>query len=390
MLKLKFNWRDIIAAPRLALSLQRLWIQLIGMSVGYIIYVALSYLGLVLAGYDLKLAWSQFGLLPCLFTMGDNFAWFSWLLAGLGSLLLFLAYLVTNTAVSRAVYMTMKGNSFYSWKQAFKFSFRKIFSIILAPLALLTLIGLFVLGALVIGLLGKIPFIGEIGVSFFTVIWLFGSLLIFFLALVTIVALLLVPSIIATTDEDAFEAIFQAFSVAWSQPWRFLFYEGVVALLAILALGVFAFFIKESVLIMNGLLSAFMGADFVNLANNGQAMLQSWTLPAQNIIESVYRNLSEFLFFTRQFIIIPFADLSISVILSSYFYALALLFAGGWVMSYGISTFTAGTTISFLVLKYKKDEENLLERQDREEESDEGGNADVATASENEEPQQQE
>ena len=40
-------------------------------------------------------------------------------------------------------------------------------------------------------------------------------------------------------------------------------------------------------------------------------------------------------------------------------------------ISYGISTFTAGTTLSFLVLKFKKDEENLLERQDAEEEIEE-------------------
>ncbi|MBN1560924.1 hypothetical protein JW998_11780 [candidate division KSB1 bacterium] len=390
MRKLRFNWRDIIAAPRLALGLQRMWIQLIGLSVGYIFYVALSYLALVLAGYDLKLSWSQFGLLPCLFTMGDSYPWFSWLLSGLGSFLLLLAYLVTNTAVSRAVYMAMKGNAFYSWKQAFRFSLHKFFSIVLTPLALLILIGLLVLGALVVGLLGKIPVIGEIGVSFFTVIWVLGSLLILFLLLVTIVAITLVPSIIATTDEDAFEAIFQAFSVAWTQPWRFLFYEGIVALLAFLALGVLAFFIKESVVIMNALLSAFMGADFANLANNGQALLQGWTLPAQSVIESVYRNFSEFLFFSRQFVIIPFGDLPASVVLSSYFYALALLFVGGWVISYGISTFTAGTTISFLVLRYRKDEENLLERQDLEEESGESDDVEVAVAGEDEAQQKEE
>ncbi|MBN1465022.1 hypothetical protein JXA02_04625 [candidate division KSB1 bacterium] len=385
MRKLKFNWRDVIAAPRLALSLQRMWIQLIGLAAGYIVYVALSYLGLVLAGHDLKLASSQFGLLPCVFTMGDRLPWFSWLLTGIGTLFLFLAHLVTSTAVARAVYMTMKGNSFYTWRQAFKFSFRKIFSIVFTPLALIILVGLVVLGALVIGLLGKIPFVGEIGVSLFTVIWLLGSLLIFFLTLVTAVAILLVPSILATTDEDAFEAIFQAFSIAWSQPWRFLFYQGVVVLLSFFALGVLAFFIKESVMIMNALLSAFMGADYANLANNGQALLQSWTLPMQNTIESIYREFADLVFFRRQFVSIPAADLSASVILSAYFYAASLLFIGGWVISYGISTFTAGTTLSFLVLKYRKDEENLLERQDLEEESEESDDADTVTEPEGEE-----
>jgi len=371
MFKLNFDWRGVLAAPRFALSPQRTWIQLIGLSVGYIVYLSLTYLSLIIAGYDLKVAWSQFGLLPCLFAVGDSFPWTSWLLSGIASLFFFLTFLITNTAVSRAIYMTSKGNSFYNWKEAFAFAFRKIYSIIFTPVALLLLIGLLVLGSLVVGLLGKIPFVGEIGVSLFTIVWILLALLIFFFAIVTVVATILVPSIIATTDEDAFEAIFQSFSVAWSQPWRFLFYEGLSVVLSFVALGGLAFFIKESVMIMNGLLGSFMGADYVNLANNGQALLQGWTLPAQNIIESLYRNLSDLVFFTRQFVAIPFADLPMSVVISSYLYALSLLFVGGWVISYAVSVFTAGTTLSFLILKYKKDDEDLLERQDLEEEIEE-------------------
>ena len=51
MLKLGFNWRDILLAPRLALSLQRMWIQLVGLSFGLFFYLVLSYLGLIAAGY---------------------------------------------------------------------------------------------------------------------------------------------------------------------------------------------------------------------------------------------------------------------------------------------------------------------------------------------------
>ncbi|MBN1479560.1 hypothetical protein EH223_16695 [candidate division KSB1 bacterium] len=368
MLKLKFDWRDVVRAPRLALSLQRMWIQLVGMSVGYLVYLALSYLSLIVAGYEFKVAWSQFGLLPCLFGIGDSFPWISWLLFGLGSLFFFVTFLVTNTAVSRAVYMTSKGNSFYSWREAFAFSFRKLGSVVLAPLALLLLIGLLILGAAVVGLLGKIPFVGEIGVSLFTLVWILSALLIFFLVLVTFVTVILVPSIIATTDEDAFEAIFQSFSIAWSQPWRFLFYEVVTVVASFLALAGLAFFIKEAVFILNALLGSFMGADFINLANNGQALLQSWILLAENVFQRLYGDYVSYFFFSKQFVPIPGAELPISVTISSYIYALNLLFIGGWVISYAISTFTAGTTISFLVLKYKKDEENLLERQDNEEE----------------------
>ena len=39
-----FNYRDILRAPRLALSLQKMWIQLVGLGVGYGIYLFLTYL----------------------------------------------------------------------------------------------------------------------------------------------------------------------------------------------------------------------------------------------------------------------------------------------------------------------------------------------------------
>lgn len=368
MLQLKFDWRDVLSAPRLALSLQRMWIQLVGMTAGFIVYLVLSYLSLIVAGYELKTAWSQFGLLPCLFGIGDTFPWLSWLIAGIGSLFLFFAYLITNTAVARAVYMSAKGNSFYSWREAFAFAFRKVLSILLTPVALLILIGLLVLGALIIGLLGKIPFVGEIGVSLFTVFWLLGSLVIFFLAIVFVVALLLMPSIIATTDEDAFEAIFQSMSIVWRQPWRLIFYQAINVVMSVVAFAVLAFFVKEAVVIMNSLLSSFMGADYINLANNGQALLQGWVLLAQNIFDRIYQGYASVFFFSKQFVAIPAADLPVSVRIASYLFALNLLFVGGWVLSYGISSFTAGTTVSFIVLKYKKEEENLLDRHDKEEE----------------------
>jgi hypothetical protein len=371
MLKLKFDWRDILRAPRIAFSLQRMWIQLVGLMVGLFFYLFFTYGSLVAAGFPLKTAWAQYGLLPCLFSVGDTVPVYSWILYGIGSLILLFAIMIANTAAARAIYMTSKGNSFYSWKESYAFAFRKAASIILTPVSLLVIIGLMVLGTLVVGLLGKIPFIGELGVSIFIPVWLIGALILFFFALVAVVATVLVPTILATTDEDAFEAVFQSFSICWGRPCRFIFYEALTIVLTFVAMGVFAFFIKEAVLIMNGLFSIFMGSDFVNLANNGQAHLQSWTLPAQGIIEKLCGPFTGMIYFAREFVFIPVKDLPISVVISSYFYALSLLFIGGWVLSYGFATFSAGNTLLFMAIKKHKDDENLLERQDAEEETEE-------------------
>jgi len=370
MLKLRFNYRDLFNAPRLAFSIQRIWIQFIGLVIGYAGYLVLTYLSYFLNNYNFEIVWKKYGLLPCLFASGEVFPWYSWVLFAIGTVFLFFTYLVTNTAVARAVYMTSKGNHFYSWKEAFAFAFRKIWSVLLTPISIVILIGLMILGSFIIGLLGKIPYIGEIGLSLFTIFWFIGALIIFFFAIVVLVSILLVPGIIATTDEDAFEAVFQVFSVTWGQPCRLIFYQLISILLAIVSFIVFAIAVKQAITIMNVLFINFMGSDFVNLCNNGHAMIQNWTFMLQGLIDSAFNGISPYIYFSHNYSLIPTADLNITVIISSYIYAISLLIIGGWVVSYGLSTFTTGNTLLYLVVRKFKDQENLLERKDSEEEDE--------------------
>lgn len=372
MLKLGFDVRDILKGPRLAFSLQRIWIQFVGMTMGYFAYLFFNYAAYLAAGFDLSATWERYGLLPCLVAGGESVPWYSQLLFGLGSLFLAIAYLISNTAVARAAYMLAKGYHFYTWRESFKFAFRKAVSVIFTPLSLGIVIALMVLGWLALGLLGRIPVVGELGISLLTPIWLFGALLLLFIAIVAVVSFLLVPSIIATTDDDAFEAVFQSFSLTWNQPIRLLLYQIVSLVLSAVSLGVLALFVKRSVMILNGLLGGFMGSDYINLANNGQALLQSWLLMGQNIVESIFRfGTAPLIYFKHEFIMIPASELSFSVTISGYLYALGLLFIAGWVLAYGLSTFTTCTMMSYLVLRKNKDNENLLERKDKEEEQEE-------------------
>jgi adenylate kinase len=50
--------------------------------------------------------------------------------------------------------------------------------------------------------------------------------------------------------------------------------------------------------------------------------------------------------------------------------AVFLVFIGGYLISYPIAIFNSGNSIIFLILKKIKDDENLLERKDREEEDE--------------------
>ena len=371
MTKLNANFIDIFKAPRIALSLQKMWIQFIGLFWGYLGYALFIYLGYLTSGFNVSQTWQKYGLLICPFSGGESFAWHSWILFTIGIVILFFVYLISSTAVARSAYMSTKGNAFYSWKEAFAFARKKAVSIVMTPISLLMLVGLIVLGLFFVGLLGKVPFVGELGVGLFTIIWFLAALVIIFFAMVSWVAFLFVPSIIATTDEDAFEAVFQSFSILWNQPVRMIGYLIQNIVVSLMAVFVFAAILKKAIIVMNGLLSAFVGADFINLANNGQSMVQSWLLYGQQLVESLLQQHSGFVYFSNEFILIPTATLSSSVVLASYFYASSLLFIAAWVLSYLLSSFTAGNMLSYLVIRQIKDGENLLERIDREEEEEE-------------------
>ncbi len=370
MLSLRFDFRDLFKAPRIALSMQRLWIQFLGMGIGYVGYLILSYLGFLLNGMDLSVVWSQFGLLPCSFACGHSMIWYSWIVMILSHLFLLIAYLVTATAVSRAAYMVSKGNHFYTWREAFSFSVRKIWSVLLTPVSLAVLIGLMFLGGAVVGLLGKIPYIGELGISLFTIIWFVAALFILFFAIILAVSILLTPAILATTDEDAFEAIFQTFSLVWSQPVRLIVYEAIVGALSIIAVGVFALFVKQAVVLMNWMFASVMGSDFIHLAQNGQTTLQAWLILGRDLLEPIFGEFTSMIYFSRM---IPGLDpetLPITVVIASYIYALSLLALAGWVLAYGLSTFAVGNTLLYTVIRNIKDDDNILERKDAEEEDE--------------------
>lgn len=371
MLTLKFDLRDLVRAPRLALSLQRMWIMLVGLGISWLIYLLFTYLALLSAGGALSDLWHRFGLLPVLSGLG-GVPWYSWGLHLVGAAAALAMLLMAQTALARAIYMAAKGEHFYSVKQAFAFARRKFGAVLMTPLALGALLLLLVAGSFAIGLLGRIPWAGELGVALFTPIWFVLALVLIFLGIVFCVSLFLAPAIVATTDEDAFEAIFQLFGLTWRQPWRLLLYGGVTWLLAVGALGLFAAFCKEGVVITNHLLALFMGSNFSDLANNGQALVQAWSATAEEALFWLFRGFTPYLFFTQEFYYLPLRELARpSVAIAGYFYAFGLLLLAGWIVAYGFATLNAGAVLSYLSLRWRKDGVNLLERKDKEEESEE-------------------
>jgi hypothetical protein len=377
MTELKFNAEDLFRSNRIALSIQRIWLQFIGLVVGYLGYYGFTVASFLMAGYSYSQVASEFGLFPCLFAVKVNPPLISKIVFGCGCFYLTVVFLVGNIAVSRATFMAMKGRSFYTWREALVFALRKSGSAVLTPLGIAVIIMVFILSACLFGLFGRMPYVGELGISFFALIWMIAALLMVFFLIVAAASVLLAPAILATTNEDAFEAIFQSFSTIWSQPWRVVFYESIVCGLSAVGFVILAILVKSSFLVMNFLFLFSMGDKFERLAAQGQFLLHSWTAPLDAAAQKLFGDFARHFYFTRDFAAL---QLPLTEQVSAYFFAINALIVAGLVFSYLLATFNTGNTIMFLILRKVRDGENLLTRQEPENSADGDASA-IAEAS---------
>ena len=375
MVEMRFDYRDLFRSTRVAFSLQRIWVQFIGLFFGYIGYAVFAYLSLFSTGEEsIAKFWESHHLLPCVFG-AENMHWYSWVLFGIGVFILVFFWLVSATGVARATYMHLKGNTFYTWKEAFNFALKsKSGSLIATPVTILVIAVFTGLGGVFMGLLGRIPYVGELGISLFSVIWFMASLFLVFVLLALAVSLLLIPAILATTDDDAFEGIFQSFSILYSQPWRLIIYKALVGFFTVLGFAVFAFFAKISWVVMSRILMLGMGEKYENLSFNATYLFKKALEPAVTWLQNIQSDggciaCTIDLFMFRK--LPESVTLSGTEVVSSYILAFFMVIICGFVLSYALSIYNVGCTYIFLILKKKKDDENLLERKDREEEEEE-------------------
>ncbi len=362
MKALHFNFKDLFRAARIAFSFQRIWVNGIGLLVGYLIFLVVSYLGLLISGYNFSYLWGKFGLLPCAFALGAP--WYSQAIYILGLLFFLAIVFLTNTAVARIVYMVLRDELFYTWTQAYKFAFRKWVSVLGAMLTFIFIIVLFVVGALVMGLLGRIPIIGELGTAVMIIPYIFASLILFFVVIVFGVGTILIPAIIATSDEDALGGVFQSFSITFNQPWRLFIYSTLVAILEVVGMFLFAVALKVSYRIFIGLFSIGMGEKFVQIKSQALHLLDRAVPVLYGWLQALPGDIGKYVYFTTPHPAI--ANLPVTYDIAAYIFAIFFLLIGGAVLAYGEATGNAGMTLIYIILYKLHENENLLEREDEE------------------------
>ncbi len=367
MKELHFDFRDLFRAPRIALSLQRIWINGLGLLVAYLFYLIISYLSLAISGYNLSDIWFQYGLLPCAFS--KDLPWYGSVVNYLGILITIAIIFMTNIAVSRVVYMTLRDELFYTWSQGFKFAIHKWVSILGAYLTLIFMIAFMIVAAIVIGFIGRIPFVGEIGTALFTVPFIFGAILLLFTIIVFGAGIFFIPAIIAVSDEDALGGVFQSFSITFNQWWRLIIYGAIVAILEIAAFVILAGVIKISFLTFTTIFSWGMGDKILEFSHYSLHLFDQ-SVPAMfGWMHALPAHLGDWIYLTDHHL--PLGSISAGNTIAAYIMTIFLLFISGAVLAYGEATGNAGLVLTYIIIFKKHEGESLLEREDEELKEDE-------------------
>ena len=359
-MKLHFDVRDIFRAPRLALGGKKIWILLQANLVGYVAYFVITHLSFLLNGWSMGEVWSQYGLYPCL--IGNDYGSVALVVWLLGCLAWIVAILLGATAVARVTYKQLKGDEFYSSGDAWKFVKKHWHAPLFTHLSIAVIVLFFVVIAAVFALIGKIPYLGELFFGIPYLLWFFGSVFVAYTIVVLVVSIFFTHAVVGTMEEDTMGAVFQNYSITWSQPWRTLLYLPLLYALVYAGVTIFSSFLCMGY----GLINIVFGHD--SLMGSKLGRMVSWA--SDKVLEPI-SPITEFLTFDGVLSTVYLPDASGALGPMEYFGAVfiatSLFLIVGTVLSYGLSVEIVAQTIAVIIFRMKTDEENLLERKDEEE-----------------------
>jgi Sec-independent protein translocase protein TatA len=330
---------------------KKIGISFCGLIIAYLGYAILTYVALLAGGERFGAIWGTFGLYP--WVCGSGVPWYTVLIYVVGILFAVVVLFQHASAVAKITYRQLKGDDFYSMGDARKYVKKNWKATISSPLALLGMMAFLVLCGALIGLLARIPYVGELGFSLGLPLIFAVALFAVFLWVVFIVSLALAPAIVGITGEDTLETVIQVFSTVWSQPWRLVLYEALLKIYAVLGTAILAIFSFKAARLIHWACGLWMGEKMDSIIQVAVRLLPTQCPVAGGLIGDT-----------------P-AGVGGTLLVSGWIAGIMMILVVFFVLSYSFSICCAGQTLIYLILRQKKDDENLLEKKDQEEEEEE-------------------
>ncbi|MFH2055721.1 MAG: hypothetical protein ABIJ61_07170, partial [bacterium] len=351
-----YRYWDILKAPRIALSGKNLLAQGRSLLFGYLGYLILTYVALLVDGVNFDYAWTNFGLFPICSL--DLYTWYAKAIWVLG-VIIFAAFAYLGAlVVARLAFEELKGNYFFPLKQACKESRPNLRVFIVALLVLALMIVVLGLLQAVVGLVALIPTVGEIIYAVIYALPIFlWSLFIVFVAFGLSTAFLTLPAIITLSEKESFGASFYVFNVIWTQPLRWFSLTGISFLLAKVGTFVLAYFFMRALQLSNWAVGLFAGDKMNEIIAAGNGMIARHT-EALGFLTHISPGCPVGFNWLGSF---GYAEPTGSGAVAAFIIYIVLLLLGFVVLSFGINIITAGQVITNLLIRYVEDDEKLTE-----------------------------
>ena len=362
--ELRYDFWDILKAPRMALSGKCLLAQAQPLALGYVAYFVFAYLSLLIDGQQLSLVLSHFGLFP-IFALGLEH-WYSWAIWIVGIIAFVVMYDYGNLTVAKLGFEHLRGNHFFSRRDAAKDARSNLMPMWVSGGLVVLLIVVLTLVQGVVSLVSLVPGIGEILYAVLYIVPFFlWSLFLVFLAFGLATSCLTLPAIIVAREKETFGATFYIYNVIWTQPLRWLGMTISGLLLAKIGIFVIGYFFARALQLTN-FLAAWFGGEKIN-----KVIVSAYVAldPIQNVIRffttlypgscigfdpkmPVAYNLSQFDWQSS----VSGTEQAAAVIIAVGVLAILIL-----MLSYGINIVTNSQLLAFLLVAYSEDKVKLTE-----------------------------
>lgn len=342
-----FNFKDVLRAPAAALSAKQILLMSLALIGGLVIYDLFTYAALVLAGEKAAQAFSVYGFFPMGGLVLGSLA--AKAVYGIGICLAIFCLMLGFFAVSAINIEAVRGNRFMSPRQAIKFAFKRLPQIFLSELSIAMFVALIVLLFAALGLVSRIPVVGEwLYVIFFALPNFIIAMFAIFIIFVLLLTVILLPAVAAAERRgETFTAILETFSTIILQPFRWVGYTAYSFLAAKVCGFIFAYFAFRAVQFMVWSASIGGGVKVRRLAEAGLA-----NLPLKSDLARETFNIFPGIQFgvdLRSMAGYP-AETAISYLMA---FMLFLIFVS--ILGYTLAVVAAGQARGYVALRYIKD-----------------------------------
>jgi len=348
-----YDMRAVLTAPGKALSLKKIFVASWFLLLAYITYLIFTYIALMFDGVNFTYIRDAYGLFPVRWFPFDAIWALIIYLIGLDLAGLFLSLAIMGVAVIDME--QLRGDHFFSARRAIGFAFSRIPTLILVNVSIIVFVGFVCFLGLLVGLIGRIPELGNIVLAvFYTVPTFITLILTVFVGFVTVVGIVLLPVVLAAQKrKEVFDGLLQLFSVMIREPVRFFFYLGISAALAKIASFVYAYFVYRTVQVSKFLLTATGGENvekmFISALNS---------LPFKTTMVRFFTNIFPGIDFGFTFSRWGYGG---HTTLASVILAAGFLFIFLTVIGYAVAVLATGLARGYAVIRRMKDDYFICE-----------------------------